>query len=624
MSERASLFQRLKTTPMRDWIRGRLTGSLDWRQLVRDAGLPDVVNERIGTVVSRTRLWRAEKVDVARELTAHFADGLEVGRTPEELVRAFGDPGPAAKLIRRAKKRARPMWWKAQRVMASACLGLLAAYAILAVWFFARSPDVRRNMSAELNVPALRVPEEDRAWPLYLEVAREWPVNSPEFREVRGAKRAIYELLPGDAGWSEAVAYIENLQPQLAKLRSAAAKSSMGFVINRDDRELIAIHNARAEVRGPNLSLAPQPEREENPWLISVLLPQLGDMRKWLRHLSADVRVACEEKNASRVCEDLHAMLGMSEHVRQPALLIDELVGYAMFAATCDAAMNVLQKSPQLLSDRELIDLAHRFGAFDINVSRLQSTLDAETVFFEDSLQRMYADDGHGSGRLTAEGIKMMSQLSAGVPSVAEEGRVDRAAVLATGPLAACVLATREELRSEYLRLMSRAGEYARMPLWERRGKSSPSAEFERELRSSLVRRVRYMPLEIFVPALEKAALEHQLARARQNATCTVIACELFRRRTGAYPADVQQLVPRELPALPQDVFDGKPLRIKSGPSGLMVYSVGADGRDDGGQRPEAKSDANRMAMAIGTGPGVKPQGDWILYPPGAMSDESE
>jgi hypothetical protein len=35
---------------------------------------------------------------------------------------------------------------------------------------------------------------------------------------------------------------------------------------------------------------------------------------------------------------------------------------------------------------------------------------------------------------------------------------------------------------------------------------------------------------------------------------------------------------------LPVDPFDGKPLRSKRLPDGIVVYSVGPDGVDDGGQ----------------------------------------
>ena len=42
-------------------------------------------------MVKGTRLWRREKAAVAGELVAHFLDGMEEGRTAEDLIETFGD-----------------------------------------------------------------------------------------------------------------------------------------------------------------------------------------------------------------------------------------------------------------------------------------------------------------------------------------------------------------------------------------------------------------------------------------------------------------------------------------------------------------------------------------------------
>ncbi len=70
---------RWRYTPLWDAVRGQLTARLDPRTLITKAELPSPLPELIYTVVHRSRLWRREKVDVARELVAHFADGLSAG-----------------------------------------------------------------------------------------------------------------------------------------------------------------------------------------------------------------------------------------------------------------------------------------------------------------------------------------------------------------------------------------------------------------------------------------------------------------------------------------------------------------------------------------------------------------
>src|SRR5262249_24615218 len=46
---------------------------------------------------------------------AHFTDGIASGVSPEDLIQAFGDEANAAQLIRRAKRRNRPLYWHSLR-----------------------------------------------------------------------------------------------------------------------------------------------------------------------------------------------------------------------------------------------------------------------------------------------------------------------------------------------------------------------------------------------------------------------------------------------------------------------------------------------------------------------------
>ncbi|MCK4873471.1 MAG: hypothetical protein KAS72_12155 [Phycisphaerales bacterium] len=109
----AGVWRVLRFTPMRDLLRGRVTGRLNVRAIIAAANLPAPLAELVRSVVTRSRLWRLEKADVALELVCHFAEGLDAGTSPVDLVDRFGDPVRAAKLIRRAKKRNRPIAWRA-------------------------------------------------------------------------------------------------------------------------------------------------------------------------------------------------------------------------------------------------------------------------------------------------------------------------------------------------------------------------------------------------------------------------------------------------------------------------------------------------------------------------------
>ena len=93
-----------------------------------------------------------------------------------------------------------------------------------------------------------------------------------------------------------------------------------------------------------------------------------------------------------------------------------------------------------------------------------------------------------------------------------------------------------------------------------------------------------------------------------------VIACALeqFYIDHHAYPARLDELVPVYLDQVPPDVIDGAPTRYRTTPEGRYVlYSIGWNGRDDGGQLAWQKERAWRDNN----------QGDWVwqyepLQPP--------
>jgi len=61
------------------------------------------------------------------------------------------------------------------------------------------------------------------------------------------------------------------------------------------------------------------------------------------------------------------------------------------------------------------------------------------------------------------------------------------------------------------------------------------------------------------------------------------LAAERYRLATGRFPETLDQLVPNYIPDLPQDPFDGKPLRCKHTESHFIIYSVGENLADDSG-----------------------------------------
>ncbi len=90
--------------------------------------------------------------------------------------------------------------------------------------------------------------------------------------------------------------------------------------------------------------------------------------------------------------------------------------------------------------------------------------------------------------------------------------------------------------------------------------------------------------VRMLTPAAGKVGEAFRRSHAELRCAIAAVAAERYRRRHGRWSADWDELTRAGLlRTVPIDPYDGRPLRLRSVADGLVVYSVGADGTDDGG-----------------------------------------
>ncbi len=95
----------------------------------------------------------------------------------------------------------------------------------------------------------------------------------------------------------------------------------------------------------------------------------------------------------------------------------------------------------------------------------------------------------------------------------------------------------------------------------------------------------------MMLPALGKVTSREAGSLARLRLAQTAVALERFRAANNRFPDSLNELAPKFLSAVPNDPFDGQPLRYRKAGEGYVLYSVGADLRDDGGVRKMGSDD---------------------------------
>jgi len=90
--------------------------------------------------------------------------------------------------------------------------------------------------------------------------------------------------------------------------------------------------------------------------------------------------------------------------------------------------------------------------------------------------------------------------------------------------------------------------------------------------------------------ALNQPVNREAMCLANIRLALTALALEQFRAAHNRYPAALSELAPGYLTAVLLDPFDGQPLRYRQKGPGYVLYSVGPDLKDDGGQRMAGKN----------------------------------
>jgi hypothetical protein len=149
------------------------------------------------------------------------------------------------------------------------------------------------------------------------------------------------------------------------------------------------------------------------------------------------------------------------------------------------------------------------------------------------------------------------------------------------------------------LRFMTDAAEAARTPGPEMTARLN-------EINAAISEMDRRRDSRAMLAVLETAAVNKALQSvprklASLRTATAAVAAERYRRAEGKWPESLEALSPAYLRAVPTDPYNGRPLRYRRLADGVVIYSVGPDGADNGGHfdRKEPLAEGNDVGFRL-------------------------
>ena len=537
--------------------------------------LPGCAKDFIKLVIKKMRYRKKVRADVAAELAAHFEDELkscasaeEKGKKAQQLIADFGDAKLLGVLLRRAKKRCRPLW---RTIVARTCQAIVLTFVCLVLyiaWFLTGKPKITVDYVAKLNQIVQPTADESlNAASLYNQAAE------------------LYETLPKGAREILNNRYRDANSQERQLAKKALDQNNELF---EQIFELVAA--------GANKPYYwQQYKAQEGGGMMSILFPNLSTFRRLAYNLEWRAKPNAEQGQYEEAFNAMKTCYKFGQHLRKGnGVLIEQLVGIAIEAYSLRVIGDILSENQidsSILASLQK-DLEHITADEDFSIN-----MKAEKFSMYDEIQRCFTEDYFGRGHLylpRISGLKGHTSFMAITDEDFHETLLQLWNVFFTHPNKQQTLKSMNEFY-DYIEQLSR--------------KSPAKINSEKELIDKRVNALLHnnVFMGILTPAFMRVIEISYRLPVDVGATIATIAVLRYQQDIGKYPENLDELVKiTYLKKLPIDTFSDKPLVYKKTADGFLLYGIGSNFKDDGGEFGTDKTGKPRLWGK---------QGDAVFWP---------
>jgi len=658
--------------------------------------LPACAVEYIHRLLKKMRYRRKVRNDVEAELKAHFEDELKDCKTAEEkeqkarqILTDFGDLKLLAILLRRAKKRCRPLWRTVIARTFQTIGVLIVCFIFYTIWFSFGEPTYRVDyvqLLNRMNQPQVR--NQDNAWPHYEKAIELYVPQSPIVKQLisyrRNGKAREDALRLKDqlrdnqqqiqAWFEKNRKYWDNINPEQQSVilkcfeydwvpfpkivhqdnndwyaTTFYRMTEHIFRCLNDDAELLDPHprgmlpvqaqpgfpgdelkswlkegkippnfiqavsvavlqeanrrfsNLPKDIRGELTDveleyIGPWVRQNEPAWqdflagsaksycyrpytndpntknklVFSIPTAPLISLRELVRMIAWRSRIDREQGRLQQSMEDSLAIARAAGHWQGKGTLIEQLVGMGISSLGHAEILSLLAN--QKISANQIKRLQEQLSQIYPGGYPLIN-MEGERLVFMDIVQRSFTDGGPGGGHL----------IPGSWNGYVESPDVDEKLLFTPLYTAASMAhARRDATVAKANEIYALQSKLARMTPYQRHVSNLKTSE---EIMYESWHSYRFFLVGVFMPASDRISDIVYRGKTHHEAVVAILALQRWRLEKDQYPAALGELVTAGfLNELPMDPWSDKPLVYKKTDDDFILYSVGYNFTDDGGE----------------------------------------
>jgi hypothetical protein len=348
--------------------------------------------------------------------------------------------------------------------------------------------------------------------------------------------------------------------------------------LKANEKPLALVHEA---VKRPHYfnPLVSRRKEGEGSNLISALLPTVQKCRGVAAALTTRATLRIGEKKYDDAWKDIIACHRLGRLVSRGATLIESLVGIAICQIASNATLVYLERAA--LTSEQALERLKELDALPPMMPMVDKIGVGERMVGLDAIQVVRRGGTDFLGVLfdpnnppTKDDLKALELVDWAPVMQTVNKWYDRQA-------AALRLKDRAEREREFNRIDEELGGGKKI--------ASSMGEFlklvkARDPDKELGTKIGNTLAGTLLPAVRRVqVLQDRSAQVARNLR-VAIAMAAYRADNNRYPAQLADLAPKYLAAVPEDIFNGKPLIYKPAEKGYLFYSVGPNGKDDGGR----------------------------------------